>query len=199
MHPTAPGTHPHGIIAVTGVQAAGKSTVARLLAQRLPPAADVEADALHRMIVSGAEWVRDPGTPNPESARQLRLRLKNMCLLGISFYQAGFTAVLDDIILGDRWHHFQEDLRGYPFSLVVLAPSIDTVRLRDEQRPKPTLGAAWATYLDDALRSTLPGHGLWIDTTDRTPEATVDHILGHLYPGSRSTDSRTFSIQPIDN
>lgn len=38
--------HPR-IIAVTGVQAAGKSTVALLLAERFPRGVHIEADALH--------------------------------------------------------------------------------------------------------------------------------------------------------
>ncbi len=112
------------IIVVTGIQAAGKSTVARLLAHRFVRAAHVEADVLQGMIVSGGEWVSEPGEPTGEAAQQLRLRLRNMCLLGISFYKAGFTAVLDDIILGDRWQQLQAELEGVPFSLVVLAPRV---------------------------------------------------------------------------
>jgi hypothetical protein len=75
----------------------------------------------------------------------LRLRLKNLCLLGKSFHEAGFTAVLDDIILGDRWSELQDELRGVPFSLVGLAPLADVVvRQRDLNRAKQPLGAEWA-------------------------------------------------------
>lgn len=41
-----------GIIVLTGIMAAGKSTVARLLAQRFVRGVYIEADALQRMIVS---------------------------------------------------------------------------------------------------------------------------------------------------
>ncbi len=112
---------------------------------------------------------------------QLRLRLKNLCLLGTSFFEAGFTVVLDDIILGDRWLHLQEDLQGVPFSLVVLAPRVDVVaQKRDTSRSKLPQGQAWAAYLDHALRTTMAGVGLWIDTSKETPEETVEHILGGL-------------------
>ena len=80
------------------------------------------------MIVSGGEWVQEPGEPHGEAARQLRLRLKHMCLLGHSFYKAGFTVVLDDIILGDRWQELQRELEGVPFTLVVLAPRPEVVQ-----------------------------------------------------------------------
>lgn len=89
------------IIVVTGIQAAGKSTVARLLAQQFTRGVHVEADTLQHMIVSGSEGVREPGMPTGEAAHQYLLRLKHTCLLGRSFAEAGFTAVLDDIILGD--------------------------------------------------------------------------------------------------
>jgi dephospho-CoA kinase len=41
------------IIAVTGAMAAGKSTVAQLIAERLPRAVHVRGDVFRRMIVSG--------------------------------------------------------------------------------------------------------------------------------------------------
>lgn len=169
------------IIVVTGIQAAGKSTIARLLAERFARGVHVEADTLQRMIVSGGAWVDEPGEPSGEAARQLRLRLKHMCLLGRSFAAAGFTAVLDDIILGERWHELRAELRGVPFSLVVLAPRREVVTaLRDAGRAKPPLGEAWATYLDDILRATMAGVGLWIESSDQTPDETVDEILRRL-------------------
>ena len=182
------------IVVVTGVQAAGKSTVARLLAGRFVRGVHVEADVLHRMIVSGSEWVGEPGEPNSEAARQLRLRLKNMCLLGVSFYQAGFTAVLDDIIIGDRADHLAEDLQSVPFSLVVLAPSLAAVVQRDERRSKPTLGEGWARYLDEALRATMADRGVWIDTSAQTAEETVEDIIARLWSDHEAMNTLSKAI-----
>jgi chloramphenicol 3-O-phosphotransferase len=170
------------IVAVTGIQAAGKSTVARRLAARFARGVHIEADTLQRMIVSGAEWVTEPGEPAGEAARQLRLRLKHTCLLAASFYDAGFSAVLDDIIIDARWHELREDLGSRPVSLVVLAPSVEAVLARDRTRAKRTLGAAWARYLDEALRRTMAGAGLWIDSTHQTPDETVKAIVRGLWP-----------------
>src|SRR5829696_4834971 len=156
------------IVAVTGVQAAGKSTVARRLAARFGRGVHVEADALQRMIVAGAVSVTEPGEPAGEAAQQLRLRLRNMCLLGASFYEAGFSVVLDDIIIGERWAQLQEDLAGYPVTFVVLAPSVEAVIERDRARGRRTLAEGWARYLDGELRRTMRGVGLWIDSTGQT-------------------------------
>ena len=169
------------IIAITGIQAAGKSTVARLLAQRFERGVHIEADALQHMIVSGAEGVTEPGVITDEAGRQLRLRLRNACLLARSFYEAGFTAIIDDIIVGDRWEHLRSDLDGLPFTLIVLAPRADVVeRQRDPGRGKRPLGRDWAMHLDQALRETMAGTGIWIDSSDQTPEETVDEIMRRL-------------------
>lgn len=169
------------LIVVTGIMAAGKSTVGHLLAQRFAKGVHIEADVLQRMIVSGGVWVSQPGEPDGEEARQLRLRLKNMCLLGRSFFEAGFTVVLDDIIMGDRRYQLQEELHDLPFSMVVLAPQVEVVAWqRDMNRSKGSQGSAWAVYLDHVLHTTMASIGLWIDTTEQTPEETVDQILRHL-------------------
>ena len=94
---------PARIIVVSGIQGAGKTTIGRLLAGRFTRGVHIEADALQRMIVSGGQWVSEVGDPQGEAARQLRLRLHNACLLARSFAEAGFTAVVDDIIIGDRF------------------------------------------------------------------------------------------------
>ncbi|MFD9885204.1 AAA family ATPase, partial [Streptomyces alboflavus] len=48
-------TTPEGVIVITGIMAAGKSTVAQALAERLPRAAHVRGDVFRRMIVSGRQ------------------------------------------------------------------------------------------------------------------------------------------------
>jgi predicted kinase len=175
------------LIVVTGIMAAGKSTIARLLAQRFARGVHIEADVLQRMIISGVVWVSEPGEPHGEAARQLRLRLANLCLLGRSFFAAGFTVVLDDIILGERWQQLQEELHDLPFFLVVLAPRVEVVvQQRDVNRPTLPQGQVWAAYLDSVLRTTMAGIGYWIDTSEQRPQETVEQILQHLWPQYQS-------------
>ena len=174
-----------GIAVITGIQAAGKPTVARLLAQRFEHGVHIEADALQQMIVSGGEWVSEPCVMTAEAERQLRLRLRNACLLARSFYEAGFSVVMDDIIIGERWQHLKSDLDGLPFELVVLTPSAETVaRVRDAGRGKRVLGEKWATYLDRELRATMGGIGIWIDNSNQAPEETVDEIMRCMRPAT---------------
>jgi len=171
------------IIVVTGVQAAGKTAVGRMLAERFERGVFIEADALQRMVVSGGVWVTDegdPGVPKGEASRQLRLRLRNACLLARSFHEAGFTAVVDDIIIGERWHNLCKELSGVPFHLVVLAPNLATIEARDAARDK-LIGGGWAAYLDGELRATMSAHGVWVDSSGQTPEETVDEVLRRVW------------------
>src|SRR4051794_19528143 len=50
-----------GVVLITGISAAGKSTVAELLAQRFERGVHVKGDVFRRMVVSG----REPMTADP--------------------------------------------------------------------------------------------------------------------------------------
>ena len=86
----------------------------------------------------------------------------------------------DDIIIGERWEHLRDELRGVPFYFVVLAPDVETVIARDAAREK-TVGAEWAHFLDGDLRKTMAGVGLWVDSSGQSPEETVDEIVRRIW------------------
>ena len=159
---------------VTGIMAAGKSTVAARLARRFPRAAHVPGDAFREMILAG----RAEMTPNPtdEAVAQLRLRYRQAVTVALAFVDAGITAVLDDIVIGPELARYV-GLVGRPLHVVVLCPRPDTVAAREAERSKTGYTAFAVAELDAALRTETPRLGLWIDSSSQTPDETVDAAL----------------------
>ena len=164
-----------GVVVITGVMAAGKSTVAQALAERLPRAAHVRGDAFRRMIVSGREEYVPGG--DGEGEAQLRLRYRLSAATADAYAQAGFTAVVQDVVLGEDLASYVGLVRTRPLYVVVLAPSPEAVAAREAGRAKTGYGAWSVTDLDGALRASTPRLGLWLDSSELTVGETVEAIL----------------------
>jgi cytidylate kinase len=165
------------VIVITGIMAVGKSTVAQLLAERLPRSAHVRGDMFRRMIVSGRAEPTPAGSDEEEAQLTLRYRLSAQA--ADSYATAGFTAVVQDVILGEHLAAYTGMIRTRPCHIVVLAPRPEVVAAREAGRPKTGYGDWTVESLHAALEAT-PRIGLWLDTSDQTPTETVDAILATL-------------------
>ncbi|MCX4881112.1 MULTISPECIES: AAA family ATPase [unclassified Streptomyces] len=164
-----------GVVLITGVMAAGKSTVAQALAETLPRAAHVRGDLFRRMIVSGREdYV--PGADG-EGEAQLRLRYRLSAATADAYAESGFTAVVQDVVLGNALTAYVGLVRTRPLYVVVLAPSPEAVTARETGRAKTGYGAWTVEDLDGALRADTPRLGLWLDSSELTVGETVEAIL----------------------
>ncbi len=170
-----------GVWLVTGVQAAGKSTVADLLVRQYDRGVHVRGGQFYRWAVRG--WVHPLGdVHDPEARRLLDLRYRLSAMTADQYCAEGFTTVVQDNIFGNDVAGWLDQVKTRPRHLVVLRPSIAVVTSRDAERRR-TLGKIayrpgehTIEQLDAAVRTT-PRMGLWLDTSGQTPQQTVDEIL----------------------
>ncbi|MBM7809995.1 AAA family ATPase [Saccharothrix algeriensis] len=180
---SGPAERDPAVVLVTGVQAAGKSTVAQLLAERLPRSVHLRGDVFRRMVVGG----REDMTPDPseEAVRQLRLRHRLTAATADAYREAGFTVVAQDVVLGPHLAEVVGLIRSRPLLVVVLAPGLRAIAEREAARAKHAYDEWTAAALDDVLRHGTPRLGLWLDTSEQTPDETVAEILDRAWTEAR--------------
>jgi predicted kinase len=160
---------------ITGPMAAGKSTVAELLASRFERGVHVEGDVFRRSIVSGREEV----TPDlaPEAIEQLCLRYRLGAAVADGYVEAGFSVALEDVVAGTLLGEWRMMVRSRPCHVIVLLPSVEAIATRDAGRKQAGYGAWTVDELHRGFTADTPHVGLWLDTTDLTAEQTGDEIL----------------------
>ncbi|HKJ24125.1 MAG TPA: hypothetical protein VKB65_04835 [Myxococcota bacterium] len=161
------------VILVSGPINAGKTTVCRMLARRLPRTAHVEGDALRHF----ASWMT--------LHESLPITLASLADVSRNFLRAGVDVVVDYLLSAEQHADLAGALEREASALhsFVLAPPLH-VALRERGRP-----------LDDWERARIrelylerihePGFGISLDTGELSAEQTVAEILAHLEAAER--------------
>ena len=161
---------------ITGIPAAGKTTVAQALAERLPaPAVHVHGDQFRRWVVTGRRDMT--ADADPEAVAQLRLRYRLTAAACDLYAASGFSVVAQDVVLGPYLPLVVDMVRTRPLHVVVLAPRAEVVADREYRRAKRAYAQWTVDLLDRGLRDDTPSLGLWIDTSELMVDETVDAIL----------------------
>lgn len=164
------------VFLITGAMAAGKSTVAKALVQRLPRAAYVAGDVFRRMIINGGALMGP--ILDTEARSQLTLRQEIASEVVRRYHSAGFAVVYQDILIGADLTDAVSRLSDLNPRVVVLNPSADVLAQRDHDRPKTGYSEAFPpSVLADALTNETLRIGTWIDSSHLTVSEVVDRIL----------------------
>jgi len=174
------------VILITGIQAAGKSSVAQAVAERLDPSVHLRGDVFRKMIVNGRASM-GTADPSDEAVRQLRLRYRLAAQTADGYAEAGFSVVLQDIVLGGYLTEMVATIRTRPLYVVVLAPRPPRGAARAPARHlargktayKP--GDEGPAELDAHLRQETPRIGLWLDTSEQSLSQTAEELLARVW------------------
>ena len=157
------------IIFLNGSINAGKSTIAKLLSQKLGNSALVEVDVMREMI----EWMPLDQT--------LTLNLKNAVSVIRNFSQSGLDVVVAYPLSQDDYDYVIESLKDLNTKIQVftLAPKLEKILLN---RGKRELTDWERGRIKDHYETGLhcPNFGEIIDNSEQKPENTVEYILNKL-------------------
>lgn len=168
------------LFVVTGIPASGKSTVAKALMRLTERGVAVDGDTIRAMVESGSVGMSpDAGE---EALRQLRLRHRASLAVADVYLHAGFEVAFSDNVLGRVLGELPGIVPCERFHLVVLDPAPEAIRRRDRERGGRVYteeNGAFA-WLREVLETETPRIGLWLDTTNQSPDETAATVMARL-------------------
>jgi predicted kinase len=172
------------IFLIAGSPASGKSTIARLLAQRAAKGLHIPVDDLRTMVHGG---VVHPGPAwSADLIEQLDLARKTAADMALRYHRAGFLVAIDDFF--DPYSNLAEyetlySAEGLHRIILMPHPDVAIARLRERQ-PHSGMRDLMEEAIRDlhekitALEPTLTAQSWQIlDTSTGTPGDHADHIL----------------------
>ena len=154
---------------IAGPPAVGKSRVALLLADLLPPCAVVEVDDIRQLVKSGAASPWEPG----EGFRQTELAAHHAALLMTSLHDYGFNVIATDVLLGNAFSAYTASLVP-PFVVHLRVTLAEALRRAGTRRVHLTDDEFLLLHESDKRAFAAD---VSVDTTDLSPEECAAQIL----------------------
>ncbi|HKL73036.1 MAG TPA: AAA family ATPase [Candidatus Onthovivens sp.] len=166
------------IYLITGLMASGKSTLAEALAKRLDKSVHLRGDYFRKAIINGRVEMSE--NPTNDALDQLHLRYQLTAMVAINYYKEGFNVIIQDNYYGNDLLYIIELLKEIDLKVIVLDPSLEVIKLRENNRNKKGYTNFKIEDLYKSFHDYTPRVGSWIDNSKLTIEETVDKII-NLY------------------
>jgi adenylate kinase family enzyme len=155
------------IIFISGSINAGKSTVAKILASKIPNTANVEIDNLHDFI----HWL--------EIDKAVPINLENAVLVINNFAKHGFNVVVPYPLSQKNYEYLKRELGDNELYFFTLSPDIKKAQSDTKDR---TLTQWERNRIQHHYNIGIakPAFGKIIDNTNQTPDETVEEIISLL-------------------
>ncbi|EKE20675.1 MAG: hypothetical protein ACD_7C00505G0002 [uncultured bacterium] len=157
------------IIFINGSINAGKSTVAKLLAEKIKDTAVVEVDRFHEFI---------PWMPIAES---VLINLENAVLVIRNFYKRGFNVIVPYPLSKRNYEYLMEELKDIAenISIFTLNPELEEV-LKNRGARELTEAEKERIKYHYSVGINKPAFGTVINNTKQTPGETAEDILSFM-------------------
>jgi len=164
----------HQLVILSGPPHAGKSAAAEALCQRYDRMIHIEVGVLRDCLRMGR---LRPWDESLEGRRQRELLIASACDMARRFLDAGYGAVIDDVVTPDDLPAYREALAavGQAVHFVVLLPPLDVVLAREQER-----STEW--HRSGRLEPLCARFAAWegiaaIDPNRLAPELVADRIM----------------------
>ncbi len=169
---------------ITGPAGVGKSTVSKLLAEKLTKCAVVEGDELYNQVVGGAKpWLEGNHTD---------VMWKNLIDLTKNYLDANIDVVVNYIVYQKRLNQVLESLAKYEIHFVVLTACAGVVAARDESRDADVQVHRVETHLKEFAAQGYD-EKFMLSTENISIEEEVERILTGDFLLQTSVDDGHFS------
>lgn len=162
-------------IAITGPTGSGKTTIGEALAKKIDKCANIDADHIKHMIVSG--FYKDDSNAGGWSFNEWALVGESIGMLAKNFNEKGFSVIINGYIDEPAWSEIQKLITLD--HKILLLPNTQTNKVRDAGRSEDIqMGEASVDEHQKHFQAEVMYNDFTkLDTSNETVEQTIDKVM----------------------